>query len=204
MTLRISAIEKPWHEAFRKFNIEYGYSNVYHKTRNQNVLGHRKRAASSTPTTTLDLTSIIPTETPTRTLPMLNLAHKETDTTFSLPVQVGPPLPISLGCKRCETTGSMKLTYGSFNVDINSDNVASPQDYITGGMAKLEMNDFSAFIQLQIMPSLTGSLPYQLFSIPIYGFAVRLFHIPMSRFNLIDILRRYPMLPKQAYCLSLC
>jgi len=157
--------ERSWHEAFQRLKIEFGHTNGMYQTRNHNALYRR-----DTPSAT---TSIIPTSTPTSTSATLNLTHQEADTTFSFPPGLGPSAPLSIGCKLCDTTGSATLSQGEFDLSLPDGDGASPLNFIQKGTIQLQVDGFSAHIELQITPELHGSMNYSLFSVPIFGFVVR-------------------------------
>ena len=168
--------EQSWHEAFQRLKIEYGHTNGMFQTRNHRTL-HRRDTFSTT-TSGWQATSIIPTSTPTSTSAILNLTHQEANTTFSFPPGLGPSAQLSIGCKLCETTGSATLSHGTFNLSAYGDDVAtvaSPLNRIQNGTIQLQVDDFSAHIELEITPELQGSMSYSLFSVPIFGFEVRFF-----------------------------
>lgn len=163
--------EQSWHEAFQRLKIEYGRTNGMYQTRNHGAM-HKRDTPSAT---TLDwqATSIIPTSTPTSTSATLNLTHQEANTTFSFPLGLGPSAPLSIGCKLCSTTGSATLSEGAFNLSMSGGDVTSPLDYIQNGTIQLQVDGFSAHIELEVTPELQGSMEYSLFSVPIFGFEVR-------------------------------
>lgn len=156
--------EQSWHEAFQRLKIEYGHADGMYQTRNDRAL--RRRDAPSATTSELEATSIIPTSTPTSTSAILNLTHEEANTTFSFPLGLGPSAPLTIGCKLCQTTGSAILTEGTFNLNLSNGDIQN-------GTVQLQMDDFSAHVELQITPELQGSMEYSLFSVPVFGFEVK-------------------------------
>ena len=191
--------EQSWHEAFQSLNIEYGHTDGMYRTRTHRAL-HKGDIPSAT---TLDsqATSIIPTSTPTSTSAILNLNHQEANTTFSFPLGLGPSAPLAIGCKLCQTTGSATLSQGAFNLSLSGGNVTSPLDYIRNGTVQLQVDGFSAHIELQITPELQGSMSYSLFSVPVFGFEVRpSCHRPL--FPLINNDLRYLVSEREA-CYSI-
>jgi hypothetical protein len=191
--------EQSWHEAFQRLNIEYGHTNGTYQTRTHSAL-HRRDTPSAT---TLDwqATSIIPTSTPTSTSAILNLTHQEANTIFSFPLGLGPSAPLAIGCKLCQTTGSATLSHGTFNINLFGGDENSPLDYLQNGTIQLQVDGFSAHIELQITPELQGSMNYRLFSVPIFGFEVRpSCHRPV--FSLINCDLRYLVSEREA-CYSI-
>ena len=169
--VRLITKEQPWHVAFQRLNIEYGHANGMYQTRNSSAL-HRRDTPSAT-TLNWQATSIIPTSTPTSTSATLNLTHQQADTTFSFPFGLGPSAPLVIGCKLCQTTGSATLSHGTFNISLSGGDVTSPLSYLKNGTIQLQLDGFSAHIELQITPELQGNMNYSLFSVPIFGFEVR-------------------------------
>jgi len=177
-TLTFSVKNKKWSEVFTQFTIEYGQTEERHVLRRHESLFRRQSVATST-NNLANYTTIIPSATPTATANILDLSHEEKDSTFSFPVEQGPKVPIEIGCKLCQTTGTLNFTQGKFsiadlsNVTFMDDNVTSPMDWIQSGTVELEMNNFTAHLELQVTPTLKDELLYTLFSVPIFGFAVR-------------------------------
>jgi hypothetical protein len=120
-------------------------------------------------------TTILPTSTPTATATILDLSHQQANTTFSLPLIQGPPLPLTIGCKLCQTAGHLLVNQTAFHIDISnpiSAKNSTPLQYIQGGEVQLQLSNFSAYVELDITPSLSGGTSLTLFSVPIFGFAV--------------------------------
>ncbi|TLD39213.1 putative gpi anchored protein [Venturia nashicola] len=172
--------EKPWNVVPGKITIEYGHTAEHHELRRHAVLGKRQQASSTSSVPSI-ATSLIPSGTPTETSSskVLNLAYEsKPDTKFSFPPGLGPSAPLEIGCKLCKTTGNLKVTRGEFSlismddIDFIGDNITSPLDYITSGSMDLELNDFTALVNLQITPSLSGDLNYTLYPVPIFGFSI--------------------------------
>ncbi len=186
--------EQSWHEAFQTLRIEYGHTDGMYRAL------HRRDAPSAT-TLSWQATSIIPTSTPTSTSATLDLTHQEANTTFSFPLGLGPSAPLSIGCKLCDTTGSATLSQGAFNLSVPGGDVTSPLDYIQSGTIQLQVDGFSAHIELEITPELQGSMTYSLFSVPIFGFEVRSSGHQQSHPNLSNL--RYLVSEREACYLTL-
>jgi hypothetical protein len=180
MIVELGVEEKPWNEIPGEITINYGHTEEHHELRRHASLGRRQ---ATSPTTVVQSVSrsLIPTESPTETSTskVLNLAYEsKPDSTFSFPPGLGPSAPVEIGCKLCKITGNLKVTQGEFKLinrtDINivGTNITSPLDYVKSGSMQLEMNDFSAHIDLDITPSFSGGLNYTLYPVPIFGFSV--------------------------------
>lgn len=180
LTVELEVKEHLWSELPGEIAIEYGHTEVHHELRRHASLGERQEPSSTTASWSI-ATNLIPTGIPTETSSskVLNLTYESNpNSKFSFPLGLGPSAPVEIGCILCKTTGSLKVTHGKFafkNIsDINfiGNDFTSPLDYITSGSLDLEMNDFTAHIDLQITPSLSGNLNYSLFPVPIFGFSV--------------------------------
>jgi hypothetical protein len=184
MTMVLSTKERKWSEAFGNYHISYGHSREAHHFRRHTL---SKRSDNATATTDGLRNATVPTDAPKATSGRLDLSFEETDSTFgSFPLGLGPSVPISVGCKHCKTTGSMTLTEGEFHFNTNiindvgnlvgdlfSKQDIKPLDVITGGYLSLEMDNFTAFVDLAVTPSLSGGFTYKLFDVPLFGFSVR-------------------------------
>lgn len=178
--VQLEVEEKPWNELPGETTIEYGHTSEQHELRRHAVFGKREQASPTASVSSI-ATSLIPTGTPTATSAsnVLNLAYEsKPDSNFAFPLGLGPSAPIEIGCKLCKTTGSLKVTRGEFtiksmsDIDFSGSNITSPLDYVTSGSMDLEMNNFTAYIELQVTPSLSGGLNYTLYPVPIFGFSV--------------------------------
>lgn len=173
----------------QSFAIEFGHSIEEHSLRRQ---GRKQpRAVASTTATTLPpLTgnTLVPIAEPTETSITLDLSHDEVSSTFSFPAGLGPSVPLTVGCKECKTTGSMKLTQGSFHIDIPSNWTGlTAFDIIQSGFVSLELDDFSAYILLTATPSASLDFAYTLFNVPVVGFVVRMGLLSISFGRDLDI-----------------
>jgi hypothetical protein len=180
MVVRLEVEEKAWNEIPGEITIDYGHTEEHHELRRHENL-NRRQSASPTTTTLSISTELIPTASPTDTssTKVLNLAYEsKPDSTFSFPLGLGPSAPLEIGCKLCKTTGTLKIIRGNFTLtpvsDINliGSNITSPRDYIRNGFMQLEMNDFTAHIDLQITPALKGNIDYTLYPVPVFAFSV--------------------------------
>jgi hypothetical protein len=171
----LSTEKKPWKYAFDRVKVEYGHCTESHQLRPHHE-GLRRRqnptSATSVPAGTA-ASLIIPTASPTATSVTFDLSHSESDSTFPLEDEDS----ITIGCKLCKTTGSLELSQGDFEViglkDISITHPPSVLDLITSGSISLEMNGFTAYVELQVSPYLSGDVTHTLFSVPVLGFSVR-------------------------------
>ena len=189
----MQASRTPWKQAFRTFDIDFGYTGEPHSFRRHSNILRRQSAASTTtavitaqtistalytatsvPTvySTVSVPTItIPTSSATATSLSINLATQILNSTFHLPVEQIQKVPITIGCKNCTTTGQLVLTQGTFKIDIKPSD-KTPFHFITGGNVQLQANGVSAHIELISIPSGTAKYSDDLFSIPIVGFVV--------------------------------
>lgn len=163
-----------WKKAFKSYSIEYGFSSEPHLLRRNDVLRR------SEPTQTLSqLQTLVPTSSPTATAVNVDLTHALINTEFDLPV--GPSLPVtSSGCKNCSTFGTMVLTQGKFEIDLealDADNNTAATKLIKGGFVEMNFQNFGAYMELftnldatvDFSKSLLNNLPVLGFTIPGFG-----------------------------------
>lgn len=192
-SLVMQASRTPWKQAFRTFDIDFGYTGEPHSFRRHSNILRRQNAASTTTaaitaqtisTALYTATSVptvysavsvptitIPTSSATATSLSINLATQILNSTFHLPIEQIQKVPINIGCKNCTTTGQLVLTQGTFKIDINPFE-GTPFHLITGGNVQLQANGVSAHIELISIPSGTAKYSHDLFSIPVVGFVI--------------------------------
>lgn len=188
--LIILAVSKiPWKAAFRTMTVDFGETNVEFEVRRHGELRRRDTPSSSTLTTTstTDLAHVsipIPTNTP----PANNSNYQATfnsqygsDISLAVWVVTRPffviyprltspvrndPLKLTVKCKSCSTQGAINIIQGSvtFNVTDPPTTGLDFFDYIENGYVKLNVNNFSAHVELD--STIQGSTPLTLFSIP--------------------------------------
>lgn len=178
MAITLFTTEKAWKDAFQSFKIEHGSCNEAHQLRPHHE-GFRRRSSTPVSSAVSSATSIIPTGSPTATTASLNLAFDEEASTFSAS---DDSTDIKFGCKSCKTTGTLDLVQTQFNIknlsQIESDIEANifealnPFDYVESGSVTLAMNNFDAYIELEMSPFLSGRFVHTLFTVPIFGFSI--------------------------------
>jgi len=175
--------ETSWLKSYRTKKIEFGQTPDRHYLHQHNRLSRRQAKPTSTSTALHVVSaavSLVPTATPTEESVTFDLSNDQNETTFSLPggISVGPPLPITVGCKRCTTKGQLILTQGEIDfVDLDD---IRPQnfrdfDFIESGFFQLQLNGFESSILLRAIPSVSASLAYDLYTLPVRGFKVSRF-----------------------------
>ena len=167
--------------------IKFGQTSDRHYLHQHDRLSRRQaettRASESTLATGLVASAaltLIPTATPTAESVSFDLSNDQTDTTFTWPggIEVGPPFPITVGCKKCTTKGQLILTQGEIdltNFEELTDQLFDPDrdmDFIKTGFFELELNGFESSILLKASPSVSVPFTYDLFTVPVYGFKV--------------------------------
>lgn len=193
VSLVMQASRTPWKQAFRTFDIDFGYTDEPHSFRHRSNILRRQNAPSTTtavitaqtiPTASHTATSIptvysavsvptitIPTLSATATSLSINLATQILNSTFHFPIEQIQKVPVNIGCKNCTTTGQLVLTQGTFKIDINPFD-GTPFHFISGGNVQLQANGVSAHIELISIPSGTATYSHDLFSIPVVGFVI--------------------------------
>jgi len=167
--------------------IKFGQTSDRHYLHQHDRLSRRQaettRASESTLATGLVASAaltLIPTATPTAESVSFDLSNDQTDTTFTWPggIEVGPPFPITVGCKKCTTKGQLILTQGEIDltdIDELTEQLFDPDrdmDFIKTGFFELELNGFESSILLKASPSVSVPFTYDLFTVPVYGFKV--------------------------------
>ncbi|EOD48854.1 putative gpi anchored protein [Neofusicoccum parvum UCRNP2] len=84
------------------------------------------------------------------------------------------PVDITVECVDCHTKGSLVLSQGNWSFPTLKSLQNNNTKLINSGSNHIELQDFSAHIELRLTPTLSGSLSYELFAIPIpaAGFAI--------------------------------
>jgi hypothetical protein len=83
-------------------------------------------------------------------------------------------LPFKLGCKNCSTSGTVTLTQSEWQFLDTSEwiNAQNLTDVIDAGEIRLSIEEFVAHLELQMEPSLQGSITLPLIVIPVFAFIV--------------------------------
>jgi hypothetical protein len=185
VSLTLSVEQSTWKDAFKKFDIDFGYTNddhLYRRHSDFEVVRRRRQAAD--PTAIVAEIIPIPSDTPEDvTSQTFNISSQLIDSKFALPDFVNTALsliplpsvsvPIDLTCKNCTTTGTLVLTQGAINIDLsNLIDVIPDTDVITGGFFELAANDMSAHIELVAKPVLSDTFSVTLPGLPILGFTI--------------------------------
>ncbi|GME35035.1 gpi anchored protein [Neofusicoccum parvum] len=84
------------------------------------------------------------------------------------------PVDITVECVDCHTKGSLVLSQGNWSFPTLKSLQNNNTKLINSGSNHIELQVFSAHIELRLTPTLSGSLSYELFAIPIpaAGFAI--------------------------------
>ncbi|KAF2093999.1 hypothetical protein NA57DRAFT_81002 [Rhizodiscina lignyota] len=108
-----------------------------------------------------------------------NLGFELIDHEFSdLEQLLRPHIPLTFSCKNCSTTGSMILTRGEFNFTNTTElaeevlNNNDPVRIFESGSIEMQINDFSAHIELETGLSKSFGQKINLFSAPLFGLDV--------------------------------
>ena len=176
-----------WLKGFRTRKIKFGQSSDRHYLHQHDRLSRRQAEITRTSESILATglvesaaLTLIPTATPTAESATFDLSSDHTDTTFTWPggIEVGPPFPITVGCKKCTTKGQLVLTQGEINLtdyDELTEKLFDPDkdmDFIKTGFFELELKGFESSILLKASPSVSVPFTYDLFTVPVYGFKV--------------------------------
>ncbi|KAF2787583.1 hypothetical protein K505DRAFT_257392 [Melanomma pulvis-pyrius CBS 109.77] len=181
-SLELSVEQSTWKDAFKRFDIDFGYTNDDHLYRRHSDFAKvRRRRQASNPTVSAELIAI-PTGTPEDvTSQSFDISSQLIDSTFKLPDFVNllnpliplPSIPIDLKCKNCTTTGTLVLTQGAINIDLTNVADLNPDtSVISGGFFELAANDMSAHIELVAKPIVSDTFSVTLPGLPILGFVI--------------------------------
>jgi hypothetical protein len=161
--LKIEIEEKKWSETSFDFTFKY-----YHSTEEHHILQPSrltKRGTSQTSSVTSP-----PSSTPTSA--SVSLAFKAENKTLDLS-KLGPlAVPISIGCVRCETTGTVTIIDSNIqaptlNLTELSNNTTFA-DIFGSGKAILQADNVTAHMELAISPQgLQQSITYTLIEAPL-------------------------------------
>lgn len=172
-----------WLKGFQTRKIKFGQTPDRYYLHQHDRLSRRQAVTTSTSEITLATRlvesaalTLIPTATPTAESVTFDLSNDQTDTTFTWPggIEVGPPFPITVGCKKCTTRGQLILTQGEIDLTDYTELLKqeSLSDFIKTGFFELELNGFESSILLKASPSVSVPFTYDLFTVPVYGFKV--------------------------------
>ncbi|KAF2711410.1 hypothetical protein K504DRAFT_532002 [Pleomassaria siparia CBS 279.74] len=168
--LELAVVESTWKDAFKRFDITFGYTADDHLFRRHSDFERIRRRQDFD----------IPTDTPEDVISQsFDVSLSLIDAPFGLPAFVTdlvpfPSIPIDLRCKECSTTGTVVLTQGAININLTeiADIVPDNESFITGGFFELAANDLSAHIELIAKPIHSDKFTVSLPGVPIQGFVI--------------------------------
>lgn len=181
--IEVGIKETTWRKAFPSKKVEFGLTPESHVLNNHARLFRRQEEEPTAASRAISVAStLVPTgsATPTVDSVTFDLSNDQTETTFSWPagIQIGPSLPITVGCKKCTTKGQLILTQGEIDltdIDELTEQVFDTDkelDFIKSGFFQLELNGFESSILLKASPSASLSFAFDLFTVPVLGFRV--------------------------------
>lgn len=165
--------EIQWNEAFQDIHFSFGHTNEPLELYSNQRTIHQRRQESTDPTPVGALaSSLIPSEAdPSATSVSIDLSHEGAGPDWFPAIKTtGPQLPIEINCKDCQTRGSLQLSQGEWELNLNDlDDIDSFSDIFKVGFVQFSIKDFLAHVELQVVPSIEGSTSLALFSLPIPG-----------------------------------
>ncbi|KAF2753798.1 hypothetical protein EJ05DRAFT_172005 [Pseudovirgaria hyperparasitica] len=165
--LSFKATKIPFHKAFTNMKLEFGQSKEGHVFRDGQSLRRRQAPEApfplpennGSPGITIDLNSVVKDTV----LPL------PTNITDLLPVGI----PVEIRCVECSTSGSLELSAGEFEMDLNvfdGDGI----DLFQSGFISMIGNGIGARLEMAATPSaeFTTELPLPSIPIPALGFSI--------------------------------
>lgn len=165
--------EIQWNEAFQDIHFSFGHTNEPLELYSNQRTIHQRRQESTDPTPVGALaSSLIPSEAdPSATSVSIDLSHEGAGPDWFPAIKTsGPQLPIAINCKDCQTRGSLQLSQGEWELNLNDlGDIDSFSDIFKVGFVQFSIKDFLAHVELQVVPSIEGSSSLALFSLTIHG-----------------------------------
>lgn len=189
LSLDLAVVESSWKDAFSRFDIDFGHTTDTHIFRRHADFFKIRRRQE--PTVSI-LPVAIPSDTPDDVVTAsFDLSSQLIDKTFEpgdflsgiADALAIPDLPIEVGCKNCSTAGTLVLTQGAINIDLQQvdvipdflqggDDGKDLTSVITGGFFQLTANNVGAHIELFARPKVSGAFEIALLPLPIVGFTI--------------------------------